>query len=447
MEEAEVHELKIDWESPDLQMIQAAWSTLTNDERKQIFSRLARPDAEEIFLSLGPADQYELLLEVPHLGRRSWVRLLAPDDAADLIQQFSEDERSSILNLLDPQTKREVTALLAYAEDEAGGLMSPRFVRLRPDVPVDVAIRYLRAQAKKSVEVYKYAYVLGQDQKLLGVVSFRDLLLAPPDRLVEEIMVTEVNSVPDDMDQEEVSRRFYQSALTAIPVVDAEGHMKGVVTVDDVVEVVQEEATEDIQKLGGTAALDEPYLATSLPLMVMKRGGWLIVLFLGEMLTATAMGYYEVEIQRAVVLALFIPLIISSGGNSGSQATSLIIRALALQEIKLRDWGRVLFREICTGLLLGLILGGIGLLRIVFWPTRNEIYGEHYFRIGLTVSIALLGVVLWGCVAGSMLPFVLRRLGLDPATASAPFVATLVDVTGLVIYFTAASALLSGTLL
>ncbi|MEQ1875412.1 MAG: magnesium transporter [Bdellovibrionia bacterium] len=448
MEETTQTELNIDWNAPDLQLLQESWPNMTQDERKQAFARLSRPDAEELFLNISSGFQYELIFEMGPPGRRSWVRLLAPDDAADLIQQFLDDERAGVLNLLDPQTKREVTALLAYAEDEAGGLMNPRFIRLRADVPVDVAIRYLRAQAKKTeVEVYKYAYVLGPDQKLHGTVSFRDLLLAPPDKTVAEIMVTEVVSVPEDMDQEEVSRVFSTTGFTAVPVVDTEGRMKGLVTVDDVVEVVQEEATEDMQKLGGTAALDEPYLETTYWHMVRKRAGWLIVLFVGEMGTATAMAHYEKELAAAIVLALFIPLIISSGGNSGSQATSLIIRALALQEIRLRDWGRVLVKELYTGLTLGLILGVIGFVRIVLWPSRDTLYGPHYFRIALAVSLSLVGVVLWGCVTGSMLPFILRRFGLDPATASAPFVATLVDVSGLVIYFTLASIFLTGFLL
>jgi magnesium transporter len=223
--------------------------------------------------------------------------------------------------------------------------------------------------------------------------------------------------------------------------------MKGIITVDDVVDVVEEEATEDIQKLGGSEALDEPYLQISLGQMIKKRAGWLTVLFVGEMLTATAMGYYEHEISQAVVLALFIPLIISSGGNSGSQATSLIIRSLALREVRLRDWWRVLGREVATGLFLGLILGGVGMARILLWPTREQIYGPHFELVAITVAASLIGVVLWGSVAGSMLPFFLRRLGLDPATASAPFVATIVDVTGLVIYFTIASLILGGTLL
>lgn len=432
----------------DLNALQESWSGLRPEYRREIFfERLPREDAEELFLNLSPADQAELLEGLPWAQKRSWVRLLAPDDSADLIQQFDADERSRLLDLLDEVTRKEVTALLAYAEDDAGGLMNPRFIRLRPDITVDVAIRYLRAQAKAPIETINYGYVLDSDQKLLGVVSFRDLLLAHPDRTVVEIMHTDLVSVPEDMDQEEVSRRVAEHGFQAIPVVDSEGRMKGIVTVDDAVEVAEEEATEDIQKLGGSEALDEPYLHISLPRMIKKRAGWLTILFVGEMLTATAMGHYEKEIERAVVLALFIPLIISSGGNSGSQATSLIIRALALKEVRLRDWWRVLARELSSGLILGLILGAIGMLRVLFWPGQVAAYGEHYVLIGLTVSLSLVGVVLWGTIAGSMLPFILRRAGLDPASASAPFVATLVDVTGLAIYFTLASILLRGTLL
>jgi magnesium transporter len=253
--------------------------------------------------------------------------------------------------------------------------------------------------------------------------------------------------VPEQMDQEELSRLFATHRYLAFPVVDQEGRMKGIVTLDDIVDVVREEATEDIQKIGGTAALDAPYLRVGIGHMIRKRAGWLAVLFLGESLTATAMGYFEAEIARAVVLALFVPLVISSGGNSGSQATTLVIRAMALGEVKLRDWWRVMHREILSGLGLGAILASIGILRILLWQSLFHTYGAHSFLIAMTVASSLVGVVLWGSLVGSMLPFVLRRLGLDPATASAPFVATLVDVTGLIIYFSAAKVILSGTLL
>lgn len=423
------------------------WNSLTHDQKISEFFSMPREDAEEIFLSLTASEQHDLLKDLGNIQRRSWIRLLPPDDAADLIQQFPHEDRARLLALLDLTTMKEVVALLAYAEDDAGGLMNPRFLRLRPDVPVDVAIRYLRAQSKTDVEMIHYVYVLDQNQLLLGAVSFRDLLLAPTDRFVSDIMVTDLITLPEDMDQEEVGQKLTQSGLSALPVVDGEGHMKGIVTLDDAVEVVEEEATEDMQKLGGTEALDEPYLKIALPQMIKKRAGWLTVLFIGEMFTATAMGYFEDEIKRAVVLALFIPLIISSGGNSGSQATSLVIRSLALREVRLKDWWRVLRRELIVGATLGVILGAIGSIRILLWPNRDAIYGEHVMWIAATVSASLVGVVLWGSVAGSMLPFFLRKLGFDPATASAPLVATLVDVTGLVIYFTLASFLLTGIML
>jgi magnesium transporter len=374
------------------------------------------------------------------------MRLLAPDDAADLIQQAPAESRSMLLDLLDAATRSEVTALLAYKEDEAGGLMSPRFARLRPDITVDEAISYLRRQARQMETIY-YAYALDPGQHLLGVVSFRDLFSADRNKTVRDIMRSQFVSVTEKTDQETVARLFSEHHLLAIPVVDSENCMVGIVTVDDIVHVVQDEASEDIQKMGGMEALDAPYLQISFPQMIKKRGGWLAVLFLGEMLTATAMGHFEHEIERAVVLALFVPLIISSGGNSGSQATTLVIRAMAVGELRLRDWWRVVRKEIAAGLVLGMLLGSIGVTRILLWQAIAKPYGEHYGLVAATVGLSLIGVVLFGTTAGSMLPFILRRVGLDPASASAPFVATLVDVSGLVIYFTVASLVLSGTLL
>jgi magnesium transporter len=279
------------------------------------------------------------------------------------------------------------------------------------------------------------------------VVSFRDLFAAAPDKRVRDVMETDVVTVREDMDQEEVSRVFADSGLVAIPVVDAQRRMKGIVTVDDIVRVVEEEATEDAQKFGGVEALGAPYLEMGFAAMVRKRAGWLAALFVGEMLTATAMAFFEAEIARAVVLAVFLPLIISSGGNSGSQASTLVIRAMALGEVRLRDWWRVAGREVGTGIALGCILGAIGFLRIIVWQRIGHVYGEHYLLVALTVAASLVGCVTFGTIAGSMLPFLLRRLGLDPASASAPFVATLVDVTGLVIYFGIGSVVLAGTLL
>ncbi len=427
--------------------LREAWSLLSEADRIEGFKAIDRIEAEEYFLSLDALNESKIVLGLPEPERRAWMRLLAPDDAADVIQQAAVDYREALLNTLDDQTRKEVAALLAYAEDEAGGLMNPHFVRLRPDISVDEAISYLRRQAPERVKAIYYAYVLDSEQHLLGVVSFRELLSSQPQKKVQEVMRTELITVSEKTDQEEVSRLFKQQGLMAIPVIDDDGKMKGIVTLDDIVDVVREEATEDIQKIGGTQALDAPYLQIGLPQMLKKRAGWLTVLFIGEMLTATAMAFFQTEIARAIVLSLFIPLIISSGGNSGSQACTLVIRAMALGEVKLRDWWKVFLREIASGLALGAILGSIGLLRILLWPTSEKIYGEHFILIGFTVAASLVGVVLWGTVTGATLPFLLRRLGFDPASASAPFVATLVDVTGLIIYFTTASVILSGTLL
>lgn len=423
------------------------WQVLTRTQREEVFSMLGREDKEELFTNLSSDHQAELFTEIPHSERRSLIRFLAPDDIADLIQNLDKETESIALNYLDYTTLVEVKALMAYAEDEAGGLMNSRFARLRPEMTVEEAIRYLRAQSKSHIETIYYAYVLDRSQVLLGVVSLRELFLATSKMTMQEIMNTDLVTVLQDEDQESISKTFSNHNFLALPVVDDNYIMKGIITVDDVVEVLEEEATEDIQKIGGMEALGEPYLDIGLLSMIKKRAGWLMALFIGEMFTATAMSHYEHDIAKAVVLALFIPLVISSGGNSGSQATTLIIRAMALGEVRLRDWWRVLSRELISGLSLGIILGSIGLIRILLWPGKETLYGEHYILVALTVSLSLVGIVLWGTLAGSMLPFLLRRLGLDPATSSAPFVATLVDVTGLVIYFTVASFFLKGILL
>jgi magnesium transporter len=427
--------------------LREAWPVLLQEDRSLGLKALAPAAAEDFFLGLSARDQAEMILSLPPDRRRVWMRLLPPDDAADLIQEAPPEERERLLGLLDETTRTEVAALLAYAEDEAGGLMNPRFARVRPDMTVDEALSYLKRQARDRAETIYYVYVLDEAQHLLGVVSLRQLFQSPPHKRVREVMQTDLVTVGEDQDQESVSRVFAEHDLGAIPVVDAEGRMKGIVTVDDIVDVVQEEATEDIQKIGGTAALEAPYMEVGFWPMIKKRGGWLAALFVGEMLTASAMAHFEDEIARAVVLALFVPLIISSGGNSGSQASTLVIRAMALGEVRLRDWWRVIRREILSGLALGALLGAIGFTRVIVWEQIFHPYGEHYFRIALTVSASLVGVVTFGTLSGSLLPFVLRRLRLDPASASAPFVATLVDVTGLVIYFTVASVVLAGALL
>ena len=426
-----------------------AWPALTPQERLEGFGLLPRPEAEHLFVALDPPDQLELLEATEPKQRSAWVRLLAPDDAVDLIQsEADETRRQELYGLLEETTRRHVNALRAYEEDAAGGLMNPQYYRLRPEMTVDEAIAYLRRQIGEPIKAAHYAYVLDGAQRLLGVVPFRELIRAAPNRRVSEVMDRGVVALPEDMDQEEVSRRFAQHDLFALPVVDAEGRMKGIVTADDVLDVMHEEATEDMHKAGGTSALTKPYLQISIPTMVRKRVGWLAVLFVGETLTASAMSFFEQELARAIVLSLFIPLIVSSGGNSGSQATTLIIRAMALGHVRLRDWARVIRREIVTGAALGGVLAVIALVRIIGWEfvyrsiEHTPLYGDCYVAVACAVALSVAGVVMWGSVAGCMLPFLLRTLRLDPASASGPFVATLVDVTGVVIYLTVAGVLL-----
>ena len=423
------------------------WPALAAPERADGFKLLSHTEAERFFHELSSRDQCELLCALPEDDRRIWMRVLAPDDAADLVQCAPQGQRQAFLGALDEPTRQEVNVLLAYAEDDAGGLMNPRFARVRPEMTVDEAISYVRKQTRERAVTIYSVYVLDQEQHLLGAVSLRDLFEAAPDKKVRDVMKTDVVRVDEHMDQEEVTKLFARYHLIAIPVVDKEQHVVGIITVDDAVHVAEEEATEDIQKLGGTEVLGAPYMKIAFLGMVKKRAGWLSALFLGEMLTATAMGYFENEIAKAVVLALFVPLIISSGGNSGSQATTLVIRAMALGEVRLRDWWRVANREIMAGMVLGVTLGLIGIVRILTWQALFHTYGTHSIVIALTVGVSLVGVVTFGTLAGSMLPFILRRLGFDPASASAPFVATLVDVTGLIIYFSVASVILGGSLL
>jgi magnesium transporter len=424
----------------DLDELKEAWDLLSTEERLAGFRLLDTADAEEFFFDLSARDQCALLMALPTPERRLWLRLLAPDDAADVVQAADDDDRPTLLALLDEPTRREVSVLLAYAEDDAGGLMSSRFARVRPDMTVDEAISYLRKQALSHVDVETmyYVYVLDQEQRLQGVVSFRELFSVTGDRLVRDVMRTDHVTVPEAMDQEAVAKVMAEYDIVAVPVCDAEGRMVGIVTVDDIVDVVQEEATEDVQKYGGMQALEEPYLRTSFRELMKKRAGWLSLLLVGEMLTASVMSFYEGEIGQALFLATFIPLIISSGGNSGSQASTLVIRALTLGEIRLRDWWRVMRRELAAGITLGAILGAIGFLRVIAW---HAIQPQAYAVVpmGLTVAFSLVGVVMFGTLSGSMLPLLLRRAGFDPASASAPMVATLVDVTGLIIYFTVAS--------
>jgi magnesium transporter len=351
-----------------------------------------------------------------------------------------------MITLLSPEERKIAVTLLGYPEDSVGRLMTPDYIALKPEWTMSEVLNHIRQYGKDS-ETLNIIYVVDDKGKLIDDLKIRDIILASPDKKVIDIMDENFVALHVTDDQESAVQTFKKYDRVALPVIDARGLLIGIVTVDDVFDVAEEEATEDIHKLAAVEALEEPYSTMPFFSMIKKRVVWLTVLFVGEMLTASAMGFFEDEIAKAVVLALFVPLIISSGGNSGSQAATLVIRAIALGEITLKDWWNIMRREILSGLMLGLILGTIGFLRISLWGSFSNIYGEHWVLIGLTVGFSLIGVVLWGTLSGSMLPFILKKLGLDPATSSAPFVATLVDVTGLVIYFTFAILFLSGTLL
>jgi magnesium transporter len=325
-------------------------------------------------------------------------------------------------------------------------LMTPDYLAVKPHWTINQVLTYIRKYGKDS-ETLNVIYVVDDKGYFLDDIRVRELLLASPEAKVSDIMDKNYVALNAMDDQEVAVNIFSKHNRVALPVIDSHGFLVGIVTIDDILDVAKEEDTEDIQKLGGMEALEEPYLEVPIMGMFKKRVGWLTLLFLGEMLTASAMGFFEKEIARAVILSLFIPLIISSGGNSGSQAATLIIRAMALGEVSLKDWWRVMRREIISGLLLGVILGILGFARIAIWSTFSDFYGEHWVLIGLTVAFSLIGVVLWGTLTGSMFPLILKRFGFDPATSSAPFVATMVDVTGLILYFSIAVLILSGTLL
>jgi magnesium transporter len=420
------------------------------------------PEAAARVVSALPFETAVLVLDEPELEKRlaimraldahtcgQFLAAMSADQQAELFREMPEEERERLLPTLHPKAQQALRLLLKYPPESAGGIMTTEFLSVPTTWTVDEALQLIRRVGGAKETVYAVYVVDPASGALRHVVSLRELMLSDRTRPVEEVAsARKVLTVSPRTDREDVARLISKYDLLAVPVVDTDGRVLGIVTVDDVIDALVAETTEDVQKFGGMAALDEPYMEISLGRMLQKRAGWLAALFIGEMLTATAMGYFEHEIARAVVLALFVPLIISSGGNSGSQATSLIIRAMALGEVRLRDWWRVALRELPSGLCLGLFLGAIGFCRILLWQAVGWYnYGPHYLLVAFTVGAALIGVVTFGSLAGSMLPFVLRRLGFDPASASAPFVATLVDVTGLVIYFSVGLLILRGTLL
>ena len=409
-------------------------SELPTDVASSVLAEMeAAEHPEELLLAVGPEYAAELVEELP------------TDDAADLVAELPAGDRQAVLEEITDRA--DVEKLLNYPEDSAGGLMTTAVVSVRDDATVAEAIEAIRRQSDEDESQLYQVYAADIQGYLRGIVPVARLIVSSPTKLVRDVMEDPIVQVQPEQDQEEVARLMARYNVAAVPVVDANGRLLGRITFDDVVDVVEAEMTEDILKFGGMEALDAPYLKVAFGRMVRKRAGWLAALFLGEMLTATAMAFFQEEIAKAVILALFVPLIISSGGNSGSQASTLVIRAMALGEVTLRDWWRVIRRELGTGLVLGMVLGAIGFLRITLWHAITGIYGEHYLLVAMTVFASLIGVVTFGTITGSLLPFILRKLGFDPASASAPFVATLVDVTGLIIYFSVASVILRGTLL
>lgn len=416
------------------------------EELAALFRQCSRELAAATFTYMRLEAQKKLLKALSQPQAAALLNALPPDDRTAFLNELPLDVAMQLLGMLTPDERQVAQSLLAYPEHTVGRMMTLDFVAVHPEWTVGEALNYIREHGYDR-ETLNMIYVVDADGRLIDDVRVRRFLLSPLDRPVSELLDGNYTMLSPTDDREKALALFKRFDRVALPVVSPERKLIGIVTVDDMLDVAEEEATEDIQKLGGTEALDEPYTTIALSRMVRKRASWLVVLFLGEMLTATAMSYFEDEIAKAVVLALFVPLVISSGGNAGSQAATLVIRALALGEFRLRDWWRVMRREFAAGTLLGMILGALGFLRIAIWAQFTDIYGPHWLMVASTVGLALVGIVLWGSLMGSMLPLVLKRLGLDPATSSAPFVATLVDVTGLIIYFSVAFVLLQGTLL
>lgn len=391
----------------------------------------------------------EIIEALPRYVAAPLLAGMSADMAADIVRQLEEPAKTELMSGLDDVSRGTIVGLLAYPESTAGAMMTTEFVSVPSDWTVEQALQHIRQVERTRETVYAIYLLDSITRRLVGAVTLRRLISGEPSAKILTLAPTTapITTFPL-IDREDVARLITKHDLLAVPVIDKAGHLLGIVTVDDIIDAIIEENTEDVQKFGGMAATEEPYMQIGLGSMIRKRGGWLAILFVSEMLTASVMQHFEGELQKALVLTLFIPLIMSSGGNSGSQATSLLIRSLALRDVKLSDWWRVMLRELPTGILLGAGLGAIGMVRIVLWQKLGIYdYGEHWVLVALTVAAALIGVVTFGSVAGSMLPFALQRVGFDPASASAPFVATLVDVTGLMIYFSAALLILRGTLL
>jgi magnesium transporter len=416
------------------------------DYETQIIGNMSTHRAASTFKILDVPTQKRVIHELPAFKTAELLNDLSADDRTSFLEELPSEVVKELIKTLDPEERKTTLSLLGYPESSVGRLMTPDYIAVEKDWTVKEVIEHIREVGKDS-ETIDVIYVVDDKGVFIDDIRIREIILANPDKQIEDVIDNRYIALNVNDDQETASEAFKMNNRVALPVLDNNNILLGIVTIDDVLWVAQEEFTEDIQKIGGTEALDEPYLEIPLMKLFKKRIVWLVVLFLGEMLTATAMGYFEDEIAKAVVLSLFVPLIISSGGNSGSQASTLIIQAMALGEITIADWWRVVRREIVSGILLGAVLGLIGFTRIMLWNQIFHTYGTHSMLIATTVGFSLIGVVLWGTLAGSMLPIVLKKFGADPATSSAPFVATLVDVTGLVIYFSVAFLFMRGILL
>jgi magnesium transporter len=416
------------------------------DDQKKIFSLLDISLAADTFKYLEHDVQNFFLESLSFEKVAELLNELSPDDRTQFLEEQPGAVVTELLKLLSPEEREVTLSLLGFPEESVGRLMTTDYLAVKEHWTVEQVLRYIRKYGKYS-ETINVIYVVDDQGVLVDDIKIREFLFVSPETTVEEIMDRKFLALSVNDDEESAIIIFKNNNRVALPVVDVKGVLLGIVTIDDVLRLAEEEYTEDIQKMGGTEALDEPYIDMPIQKLIQKRAGWLIILFLGELLTASAMAFFEDEIAKAVVLALFVPLIISSGGNTGSQAATLIIRAMALGEITIKDWWHVMKREIVSGFALGLMLGVLGFLRVFIWTFFSDVYGIHWFGVGLTVGFSLIGVVLWGSLAGSMLPLVLKRLGFDPAVSSAPFIATLVDVTGLLIYFSFAILFLKGLLL
>ena len=441
----------VEQELADLDPFQIAEivESLAKPDQIILFRLLSREMAKETFQHLSHDEQEDIIesMAVNIDKVTDLLNDLDPDDRTAFFEELPGEVSQRLMQMLSKEEREIATQLLGYPKETIGRLMTPEYVAVKPHFTVQQALEHIRKFGRDS-ETLNVIYIVDNNWKLIDDIRIKEIILASPEQTIAEISDCRFISLNAYDDREVAVQVFKDNDRIALPVTDSEGTLLGIITVDDVMDVIEEEATEDFHKFGGTEGLDLSYTKTPLLEMVKKRSFWLIILFIGELFTASAMAYYEEEIAKAVVLALFIPLIISSGGNSGSQAASLIIRSLALGELKLKNWWYVMRKEIFSGLLLGGILGFIGFFRVFVWQTAGLYdYGDYWLLIGVSIALSLIFVVLWGTLSGSMIPFVLKRFRLDPATASAPFVATLVDVTGLVIFFSVAATMLGGKLL